>query len=969
MKFWKNSKGAVTVIVTLLLIPSILISGTAVDVARIYSAKSVVQDANLLGANAAMAQYNALLKDLYGLYGIKDTNLQSMVNDYIKLAIFGDENTGKEMGTFQLFYGSESSLSISTVSERNLGELEVLQRQIEEYMALRAPVIIADDIMEIIDSMKMVSVDSEVIRTKLEIDDGMEEIYEIYKAIYQTINKLDNYPAEESTVLWNINNVLGKIQGQFSALKTVRTDYIKLLEDFVTEKENWEKELNSMVEQAAAKEATKAMLNMIKENSAVGSENANESDGSGRDTESEITDSSEEEEVVQEDETQAADDTTDEAIKQIDSELESLNQAITEQGKKITLETANYETKKLECELKYQVILSNITALASGGILFTLYQAGSTGADGVYVSGSWGEQTVIIGGEIGAAWGDNMSLSACKTNADNTLKHFNELIQTLVSQMNEAEEKKAQLKANLSSLKSKLNDCSESLKSGLTDKKEEYGNQSLLEYYEKVLEYDLGNMAGEVTNTNQTALDHVQQYLDEMGYGIAENGITGGLEMGSVVSIENLSPVVNDEFKDINYARNNPNSQDILSLYAGLTAEQYSYVSQNEFKIFKDISENTGKFYRSLEELMESTGTKKESEIRSSISQLLKAAKVLLQGAGNFPEGADSYSVSIGSGITSGFGTNDNWDDTNEVKKSAKNALSNPILTGLGSIINDCSNKLLLVTYGTAMFSNYATNKPNAANKKETSLTECPLGVKVNYFYQSEQEFLFNGSQYASENLDAVTGMIFLVRFIMNYVSSFTLSEVNELVRSVMISLPFPASVIASELTRFALVVGQSVIDINKLRMGYRVPLIHTQSSQSWQMSPSGLVSMGDDAVSLLNGFREGNDQKVEEGTGFSYTNYLSALLLFVDKNTLTQRTKLLIELNLTNYKNNVGADTGKMLSLERICLDRYATGISITTGVEMKTLFFTMSMFQNGINGVKPNTTYTIRDTVYRGY
>ena len=212
MKFWKNSKGAVTVIVTLLLIPSILISGTAVDVARIYSAKSVVQDANLLGANAAMAQYNALLKDLYGLYGIKDTNLQSMVNDYIKLAIFGDENTGKEMGTFQLFYGSESSLSISTVSERNLGELEVLQRQIEEYMALRAPVIIADDIMEIIDSMKMVSVDSEVIRTKLEIDDGMEEIYEIYKAIYQTINKLDNYPAEESTVLWNINNVLGTIQ-------------------------------------------------------------------------------------------------------------------------------------------------------------------------------------------------------------------------------------------------------------------------------------------------------------------------------------------------------------------------------------------------------------------------------------------------------------------------------------------------------------------------------------------------------------------------------------------------------------------------------------------------------------------------------------------------------------------------------------------------------------------------------------
>ena len=96
----KNSKGAVTVIVTLLLIPSILVSGTAVDVARIYSAKSIVQDANSLGANAAMAQYNALLKDLYGLYGIEDTKLQSMVNDYIKIALFGDSNTNKGTSMF-----------------------------------------------------------------------------------------------------------------------------------------------------------------------------------------------------------------------------------------------------------------------------------------------------------------------------------------------------------------------------------------------------------------------------------------------------------------------------------------------------------------------------------------------------------------------------------------------------------------------------------------------------------------------------------------------------------------------------------------------------------------------------------------------------------------------------------------------------------------------------------------------------
>ena len=260
----KNSKGAVTVIVTLLLIPSILVSGTAVDVARIYSAKSIVQDANSLGANAAMAQYNALLKDLYGLYGIEDTKLQSMVNDYIKIALFGDSNTNKGMGTFQPFYGSDSSLSISVSSEHNLGELEILQRQIEEYMALRAPVVIADDIMDIIDSMKKVSADANVIKQKLDIDDELEEIHEIYKKIYQTIGKLDEYPNEETIILKNVNDVLEEINGQFGDLKTERETYAKLKTDFEETKNKFESEMKKLSTELAIKEADKVALNSEK---------------------------------------------------------------------------------------------------------------------------------------------------------------------------------------------------------------------------------------------------------------------------------------------------------------------------------------------------------------------------------------------------------------------------------------------------------------------------------------------------------------------------------------------------------------------------------------------------------------------------------------------------------------------------------------------------------------------------------
>ena len=986
-RFLKNSKGAVTVIVTLLLIPSILVSGTAVDVARIYSAKSIVQDANSLGANAAMAQYNALLKDLYGLYGIEDTKLQSMVNDYIKIALFGDSNTNKGMGTFQPFYGSDSSLSISVSSEHNLGELEILQRQIEEYMALRAPVVIADDIMDIIDSMKKVSADANVIKQKLDIDDELEEIHEIYKKIYQTIGKLDEYPNEETIILKNINDVLEEINGQFGDLKTERETYAKLKTDFEETKNKFESEMKKLSTELAIKEADKVVLNSekSKKEQALSSaedrkraaeskaeeqrkaaqeraeadriaaeEKAKEDETREEKSEDEKTEEEKaaEESKAQEEqkaaeskaqeEQQAADEANqtqqqidqanneiqglsseiqqlDNSIATVESDIQNLKDSIAELGKKLAQETAIYEAKRLECKAKYKVILANISSLASGGLLEEDYK---------------------------------------------------KLAETLVNQLKKAEEKKAKLKAKLTALKGNLNNCSEGLKDGLTQKKQEYGNQSLLEYYEKILEYDLNSMAEDVVNTDQRALEDMQRYMDEMGYGIAEIGMTGGsLSDGKVISVKNLSPIKFEEFCDMEYPEKNPGLTDVLKLYAELTKEQYSFVSQDEFQIFKEISEDTGKFYDVLEEIMNSAGVEKESEIKTSITQILKVARDLLQGSLNIPEGAAFYATSIGGAVTSDFGTQDNWDDTKEAKKSAKNALDNPLLSGLSTIANDCTNKLLLVTYGTSMFSNYATNKPNAAEKKEVSLAEIPFGKEVNYLYQSEQEFLYGGSSLASDNLKAVSGMIFLVRFIMNYVSSFVLSDVTGLVRNIALALPFPANIIVSELARFGLVVGQSVIDLNKLRMGYRIPIMHTEASHSWQLSPSGIASLGSDAVKMMDSYRTGADTEVDEGTGFSYVNYLSVLLLFVDKAMLTQRIQLLIELNLTNYKNNVNTDEAQMASLERIRLDKYAAGICVLTSVQMKTLFFTMKMFQDGINGVKPNATYTISDTVYRGY
>ena len=94
-KFKRDCRGAVTVFVTLLLIPAVLISGTGVDLARVYTARSLVRDGNQLAANAMLAEYDALLQDLYGLYGVmaEDEELAAMVDEYIRLSLGMSENS------------------------------------------------------------------------------------------------------------------------------------------------------------------------------------------------------------------------------------------------------------------------------------------------------------------------------------------------------------------------------------------------------------------------------------------------------------------------------------------------------------------------------------------------------------------------------------------------------------------------------------------------------------------------------------------------------------------------------------------------------------------------------------------------------------------------------------------------------------------------------------------------------------
>jgi hypothetical protein len=310
----------------------------------------------------------------------------------------------------------------------------------------------------------------------------------------------------------------------------------------------------------------------------------------------------------------------------------------------------------------------------------------------------------------------------------------------------------------------------------------------------------------------------------------------------------------------------------------------------------------------------------------------------------------------------------------------------------------DTADYILLLTYSTSMFSNYTTTRPDSIGKKleelkdtdfPKSITGVPISPKVNYFFQSEWEYLHTGSENAGANLSAITRLLFLVRLICNYVRVFSVTEITTIVNSIRTAFAWapPLGIILGELARAAFVAAESLVDVADLRSGHKVPLLKDVAAGEWLCSPRGVIKAISDASAEKAGSKDedkGKDSGKDE-KGLTYSQYM--LLFFLTKGLfytgkekdaateLAKRTGNLIEWNMINLKNGINCDESKMAeavkSDGRFKLADMKTDFSITTSVNMKMLFLSMAFARNfsDTRGIGMPTTIPITVTDYRGY
>lgn len=823
--FFANSKGALTVFVTLILIPAILVSGTAVDLSRAYTARSIIQDANQLAANAVLSQYDALANELYGLFGVmgEDPQLTEMINEYIEISVFGEKGSG----TFQVFYGSKFGESeIAFAKDKNLKNPDVLRRQIEEYMKFRGPVVISQEFFGALEKNTLAG-DMEIISDKLAIDEFMRGITDKYKELYNAIIEADKCKSKIGT------GSFGSVSASLTAIK----------EQFVDLKSSYES-----LEKAA--------------------------DGSDE------------------------------------------------------------KTKYAE---KCAGILEKIKQLTVGGSpRLNTWTDGKRNSAGKWVAGHWTIQnTDVVGLENNIA------------NAKNNAENFNEKFGAVVS-----------LAAELDSMKSELNAKIDGLENKLKSAGDPFG--SLFDRYREAVNRDVTPLAQKYKTAGGRYIEEVKKMLDEVKYRDRENDSADSLTLSDLAGINMAMASKGAYFAD--FAEVTYHLPPGFIKFSGLDDKGIETPGWEENgRFFKELlwllNGSTGKTIN-FDGSENSDKKDAEKEQRDITGDFLKIIEEAYNSQKNEPEGAEY--IGAKNAPAADFDISEIFGLYNRaVEEGLTDVFSDP-----DTYLKAAADYILLLSYITSMFSDYATAKPGGAAEK--SIAGIPLGPDVNYFYQSELEYVCNGSFDALENLEAVKKLLFAVRLVCNYISVFEISEITGMISSVQEAfsdLPL-VGVELGELARLAFAAAESVLDLAALRGGYRVPLI--KKSDEWVFFP------GMDLLGMVKNISGGTYK-----SGISYFTYMLFFIVGGDRfkggDLLVERTSQLLEWNMINYKSKINADeikmAGELKKAGRFSLENLKTDFSVTTALDMRMLFLSAPFAQKGINGVIPPKTARFTVTDYRGY
>lgn len=192
MKFFCKNKGTISVFLTIILVPVLLLGGLTTDAARICMSKAVISDAGEMAMNAGLAQYNEELHDEYGLL-VMDRSPEAMESDLEKFFNGSLNGTGMpgEEDYKKILDLLTKKFDAINVQGSEIYQTEVEKQQILEYMKYRAPVCLTELVVEKIKELKNSKKMAEAMKKQMEFSEAMEDCHNEFQKAKEALDTLN----------------------------------------------------------------------------------------------------------------------------------------------------------------------------------------------------------------------------------------------------------------------------------------------------------------------------------------------------------------------------------------------------------------------------------------------------------------------------------------------------------------------------------------------------------------------------------------------------------------------------------------------------------------------------------------------------------------------------------------------------------------------------------------------------------
>ena len=205
-RIFTENKGSVTVLLTLLLVPFMIFSGIAADYAKIQGARTIIEGAQDLTANAALADFNTKLEQEYGLFAM-DTDTDKLaealkpyfLNTINSARLLSEQDDSYTQAFINSLFSTEAESYDNLISLNNidltavgldgsqLSDPTVLKHQLVEFMKYRGPVALGVGFVEKLKVLSEIPKQKKVIEKKVEYEKKLDTVQDACEAAYEAI--------------------------------------------------------------------------------------------------------------------------------------------------------------------------------------------------------------------------------------------------------------------------------------------------------------------------------------------------------------------------------------------------------------------------------------------------------------------------------------------------------------------------------------------------------------------------------------------------------------------------------------------------------------------------------------------------------------------------------------------------------------------------------------------------------------